>query len=52
MVIGQSVGYTNTNPEKKHGKIILIGKDFSENKAQKCIAILLNTIKHYCLECI
>ncbi|MFV8352983.1 efflux RND transporter periplasmic adaptor subunit [Flavobacterium sp. XS2P14] len=35
MVIGQSVvAYTNTNPEKKHyGKIILIGKDFSENKS-------------------
>nr|WP_309757365.1 efflux RND transporter periplasmic adaptor subunit [Flavobacterium sp.] len=35
MVIGQSVvAYTNTDPEKKHyGKIILIGKDFSENKS-------------------
>ena len=35
MVIGQSVvAFTNTNPEKKHyGKIILIGKDFSENKS-------------------
>ncbi len=34
-VVGQSVvAYTNTNPEKKHyGKIILIGKDFSENKS-------------------
>ena len=35
LVVGQSVvAYTNTNPEKKHyGKIILIGKDFSENKS-------------------
>lgn len=34
LAIGQSlVAYTNTNPEKKHPcKIILIGKDFSENR--------------------
>ncbi len=33
--IGQTVmAYTNTNPEKKHlCKIILIGKDFSENRS-------------------
>ena len=35
LAIGQSViSYTNTNPEKKHlGTIILIGKDFSENRS-------------------
>ena len=35
LVIGQSVlAYTNTNPEKKYYcKIILIGKDFSENRS-------------------
>lgn len=35
MAIGQSlVAYTNTDPEKKYAcKIILIGKDFSENRS-------------------
>ena len=35
LAIGQSLlAYTNTNPEKKYPcKIILIGKDFSENKS-------------------
>ena len=35
LAIGQSlVAYTNTNPEKKYPcKIILIGKDFSENRS-------------------
>ncbi|MFV8271342.1 efflux RND transporter periplasmic adaptor subunit [Flavobacterium sp. GT2N3] len=35
LAIGQSVtSYTNTNPEKKYlGTIILIGKDFSENRS-------------------
>ncbi len=35
LAIGQSlIAYTNTNPEKKYScKIILIGKDFSENRS-------------------
>ena len=35
LVIGQSLfAYTNTNPDKKYScKIILIGKDFTENKS-------------------
>lgn len=35
LAIGQSViSYTNTNPEKKYlGTILLIGKDFSENRS-------------------
>jgi cobalt-zinc-cadmium efflux system membrane fusion protein len=35
LAIGQSlIAYTNTNPDKKYNcKIILIGKDFSENKS-------------------
>ena len=35
LAIGQSlIAYTNTNPEKKYAcKIILIGKDFSENRS-------------------
>lgn len=35
LTIGQSVlAYTNTNPEKKHScEIILIGKDFTENRS-------------------
>jgi hypothetical protein len=32
-------------------KSFLSEKIFQKTKAQKCIAILLNTIKHYCLEC-
>ncbi|MFV5695787.1 efflux RND transporter periplasmic adaptor subunit [Flavobacterium sp. LB3P122] len=44
LTIGQSViSYTNTNPEKKyHGKIILIGKDFSENRSTEIHCHFIN----------
>ncbi len=42
--IGQTViAYTNTNPEKKHlCKIILIGKDFSENRSTEVHCHFIN----------
>jgi len=44
LAIGQSVlAYTNTNPEKKYPcKIILIGKDFSENRSTEIHCHFIN----------
>lgn len=44
LAIGQSlVAFTNTNPEKKHPcKIILIGKDFSDNRSTEIQCLFTN----------